>query len=859
LASIVPWALVFAPTTLCGGDNPAHPVLMLSMAESVFSHLSLIHYSYRFWGGFEAFQFYFVLPYLSGAILSRLIHPGIAFKLVTLFGIIGLPVGFYWMAAFLGLSRPVRAVAVLLSIPFLFTKAHVMWGGNIYSALAGMIGNAWAFVFFALAFGAIVRAHRKRAFSLWALTFCVLASLSHFYAFLMLAVLFAALALYDFILFVSYREMPPWRTYLIGVFLALLISWWLLPLLHYAKFSSDLGGNWGIQLLKTFTLTEKIFFGFSIVVGIGSLIRARFKHPAYGATFLFLGIFLFLFFFNRFFNSTIAAFEDVRLWPSIYFACYLLIILAVETLYQLLPPVSFPLLLVGFYFLIPPQNRFTETRDWMRWNYRGLERSPGWNELKAALQRIEKDPPGRISYEAYGNYANGTFGSVRAMELLPYVSPHDVILGGIVNSASYAGIGYFLQCLMSNEGAGWPPGSVMPAHDIARGVDMMKALGVQYHIAFRRPNRLALDHEPELEKLYDGNYLGLYRLKKPVRMVEVFSEALPVYQSAKYRSTLLNLPRWDAMRNAGIIFSPDSRLLAEKATGPTVALKPFINYLLDQWGAKKRVFDMSWQNRQDRISNKVNLYLFSRGQIFDPGRTGTPETEFMIADRGFDPELFMLKGQEKYTEVAIPLLRTRPGRASLQINGRGYRAFVDEREIPLNTPAAIDFRKTATGSDATPSAWVILKPEGKFHYAEPRTDDPEIRSGFPEPAMTGVPEPITDACQVQLVREFHRMVLHTRCPGKPHLIKYSYFPKWKSDVPIFIGTNGFMVLTPKQPTTVLVHNSGVIDILGQWVTALTALALGFFYWFCRESFPHKPARILPKVGTFRVPRSRGQK
>src|ERR1019366_3713386 len=137
----------------------------------------------------------------------------------------------------------------------------------------------------------------------------------------------------------------------------------------------------------------------------------------------------------------------------------------------------------------------------------------------------------------------------------------------------------------------------MPNHDLARGVDMMKALGIQYHIAFRRPNRDALDHLPGLEKIYDGRYLGLYRLKEPVRMVEVFSSALPVYRSDQYRSTLLNLPRWDATRNAGIIFSPDIQSAAQEAPGPEIALEPWINYLVDQWDSKKRVFDMGWQDR----------------------------------------------------------------------------------------------------------------------------------------------------------------------------------------------------------------------------------------------------------------------
>jgi len=842
LATVVPWKIVLLPTTLCGGDNPAHPVLMQSLSESFFSHLSLIHYSYKFWGGFEAFQFYFPLPYLFGAILAKIIHPGVAFKLVTLFGILGLPFAFYWMAADLQFSRVGRLLASLLSVPFLFTNAHVMWGGNVYSALAGMIGNAWGFVFLVFAFGKILRSYMERSFSILALAFCLLAALSHFYAILILAVLFGSLAVFDSVQWIVRRERPALGVYWIGASLVLLMAWWLLPLMHYAKYSSDLGGNWNIELLKTFTVPEKIAVCLSFLIGMWMLVRTRFAHAVYGAAFLFLGMNLFCFYFNRLFNTSVAAFLDIRLWPSIYFGLYLLIILAVETLYQSLPLTLFPLLLCGCYFLVPQGTDFNKAQSWMQWNYRGIETSQGWGELKSALQQIENDPTARISYEANGSYANRTFGSVRAMELLPYLTRHELILGGIVNSASYAGIGYFLQCLMSNEGADWPPGSVMPAKDIPRGIEFMKALGIQYHIAFDKGNRQILDRNPEVQKLFDGSTLALYTLKEKVRMVEVYSDALPAFYSPAYRSTLLNLPRWDAMRNAGILFFP-SRAPAVSGLNQPLPFEPFLNFLAAQWNAKKRVFDMGWQDRKDRIQSKLNLFLFFRGTQFDPAKIGAEGTEFMIADRGFDPELYMLKGQEKYSEVAVPLLRSRPGESSLVINGNGYRAFVNGLPVPIGSPARIEFPLQGSGAEAAPFAWLVLKPEGPYHYAELSSTDPDLQSRFPGPSDIQLPARITDACQVQLERSFQRIVLHTSCPGKPHLIKFSYYPKWKSDVPISIGTNGFMVLTPRQETTVLVHTSGPIDLLGQGITALTAVALWILCGFFRKSSARRPREV----------------
>src|SRR5262245_47954997 len=208
LGLYVPWNLVFLDSIPSGGDNPTHPVLMQMVGDALFHHGQVVHYAYGFWGGFEAFQFYFPLPYVSGAALALFIPPNVAFKLITLFGILALPPAFYWMARSLKMPLPVRVLAGLLSIPFLFTEAHVMWGGNIFSALAGMIGNQWGFVFFVAAFGKILAARREGKFSGAAVALGVLAAMSHFYALLMLLMLFAAFAIEDAVTALRTRRLP---------------------------------------------------------------------------------------------------------------------------------------------------------------------------------------------------------------------------------------------------------------------------------------------------------------------------------------------------------------------------------------------------------------------------------------------------------------------------------------------------------------------------------------------------------------------------------------------------------------------------------------------------------------------------
>src|SRR5207249_2373265 len=153
-----------------------------------------------------------------------------------------------------------RVLAGVLSVPFLFTEAHVMWGGNVFSALAGMIGNAWAFAFFVPAFGKILEARRAGTFSVSAVVLSVLAALSHFYALLMLLMLFVAFAIEDGVTALATRRMPSlreFRTYSIGVVSVLIMCWWIVPLGFYLPYSCDLGGGWAVKLLSTFTPAEK--------------------------------------------------------------------------------------------------------------------------------------------------------------------------------------------------------------------------------------------------------------------------------------------------------------------------------------------------------------------------------------------------------------------------------------------------------------------------------------------------------------------------------------------------------------------------------------------------------------------------
>src|SRR5438046_10531173 len=113
---------------------------MWMIDDALFSHLHLAHDAYVFWGGFEAFQFYFPLPYVCGAALSHVVGSNIAFKHVTAFGLLALPPAFYWMARFFQNPMPRRIPAGLSSIAILFTEAPRKWAGHVNSPHACIPG-----------------------------------------------------------------------------------------------------------------------------------------------------------------------------------------------------------------------------------------------------------------------------------------------------------------------------------------------------------------------------------------------------------------------------------------------------------------------------------------------------------------------------------------------------------------------------------------------------------------------------------------------------------------------------------------------------------------------------------------------
>ncbi len=809
------WSAVLSPTFTSGGDIPAHFVLMAELGKAL-EHGSIIHYSTRFWSGFELFQFYFPLPYLAGAILSAFIGPEIALKLLIVAPLLFLPFSFARLAQLFGAGFCGTVSAAVLGVTFLFTQAHVMWGGNIFSTFAGMIGNGWMFVFMPLALGEIVRAHRERRFSLRAAMLITLTGLCHFYGLFTLAI-FVSVVFFEDAWRLAAGKLERraallfYSSFLVG---GLLIAWWALPLPFSSAFSSEFGGGWRVNLMSTFEPLLLALAGAGLLVLLFALVRGTAK--AEERMFIVcLPLSIAAFYLSD--EIPLAVFTNIRLWPTIYFSLLIVIILAIIRLERSVPQPAAALLLLVPWLLRPDNAAIQKAIEWSRWNFTGVEKRAGWADLSEVLNVLRERPPARVSFES-DDINNSVLGTVRMFEAIPFLTHHDIVEGGIVNSASFPGIPYTLQCLTSKNCAGWPRGSVVPGRDLERAVDLMRGMGVRYHIASSAESKSALEKVTGVRSLLRTERYELFEIGGDVSLVDVFDGPPAVIRAENTGVPLLSLPRVDRFRRAPFVF--DDRLSPPiPAEWPRIEPKVFIDSYIREWQSGARVRDRSWESTDIAHPRRLNTFIHFPYRLDGLPLRFDTLPNFMVADRSFDPDVFYYLADRAAMTVFLPLLRDEPGKVLIEPHFVGWRAFLGAEELKEGAPVEISFEPEAGG---LPHRTIRFTPAPSPHHPtiDIYTDDATLRTGFGTTDPLPLPENVTAKCNPRLELGFNRAELRTACPGRPHLLKLSYYPKWRAEVPIFRGTNGYMLVVPNGETLELRHEARPIDFAGWCLTAL---------------------------------------
>jgi hypothetical protein len=168
--------LLLTNTTTTGGDTGAH-IAMPKFLESLISHGQLTGWDPGWYDGFPLYTFYFTIPDLFIAIGGWVIPYGVAFKLGTILGSVILPVCAWACGRFFRLRAPLPTLLAAATLPFLFDYTFTIYGGNLFSTLAGEYAYSFSLslaVLFLGLFACAVREGRYRGWAAVVLAGCIL-------------------------------------------------------------------------------------------------------------------------------------------------------------------------------------------------------------------------------------------------------------------------------------------------------------------------------------------------------------------------------------------------------------------------------------------------------------------------------------------------------------------------------------------------------------------------------------------------------------------------------------------------------------------------------------------------------------
>ncbi len=451
LTAHIPLDLLLRDTLTVGGDTPAHNYLASHLRTHWFGEGRLLTWSHAWWSGFPAFQFYFPLPYMLIALLSLLAPFNLAFKITSILGIVLLPFSVWLTARVLKFPKSVAALMTAAMFPFLFTDAHVMWGVNLYSTLAGMIASSLSFALFPLCLACAWRDAETGRPRIHTALFLAALILSHFFTSIIACLTIACM---PFVQSRSSRRQALTALFCDGIPAVLLSAWWLFPLLAKQAYSVDFGDNWDVTLWRTLPW-EAYLAVLPAAVAIGFACHQR--HAAIRPWIWMTAAATVLFVIG---TALHPVFVNIRLWPFIYFGILILAAIGSGFIIERFQCPFLAVLAIFLYMAIAVDNAGSLVRSWAEWNLEGLEAKPLATEFHELIEPLD-GTPGRLAYDL--NDANKAFGSSRIFEAVPHIIDKPILEGGLVNSALGALFAYTVQGEISERGAGYP--AIVPPSD----------------------------------------------------------------------------------------------------------------------------------------------------------------------------------------------------------------------------------------------------------------------------------------------------------------------------------------------------------------------------------------------------------
>lgn len=576
LAVLNPHLLV-SSNTPTGGDMGAHVLGPAYLRDVLLPQGRILGWSDSWFAGFPAFYFYFPLPSLVIVFLDVFLPYGVAFKIVTVLGLLAMPPATAYMVRCFGASRQLSAVAAAGAVAFVLMESFTIYGGNVASTMAGEFSFSWSFALGMVYLGLLGRAIDDRRYVRWAALTLGLTALSHILTTIVLVM--ASLP----VLFRRRAWSPAIRIWAWGFAIA---GFWAVPVLARIGLTADMGWNplsrweeifpielwfplplalvgmvlftkryprslpilfatmipiiyyplpnllpsvipslgeghwklWNGRLLPYWYFGINLFAALAVGLAIGWVARRLPERvsPWWGRA-LLAGLMGGLGWLLVFREAPLAAGIGVGAAGVVIAGVMSLVDTARVPTKNLLATVG--VLLIGVGALAGTNFVY----KWARWNYSGYEAKEFWPEYNGIMNTVGALPAGRIQWEQDSTDGTGLnkYGTPMAPMLFPYWTEwtHQSMEGLFFESSLTTPFMFLASNEMSLNGSTPVSGLDYHGFDFDRGIPHMELYGVRYYVSYSEDAAAKADGRPELEKVAESPPFTVYQLNN-VDLVE---------------------------------------------------------------------------------------------------------------------------------------------------------------------------------------------------------------------------------------------------------------------------------------------------------------------------------------------------
>jgi hypothetical protein len=526
--------LIFRNNTPSGGDMGAHVWQPAFLRDHLLHHFRLTGWAPDWYAGFPVLVFYFPLPSLLIVLLNVLLPYGIAFKLVTILGVVTLPAAVWFLGRSLRLPDPGPACLAAATLPYLFDRTWTIYGGNIASTLAGEFAFSISLAVGVVFLGVMARGLQTGKYRALAAVLLAITGLCH-----MIPTFFVVGGAAVLVLtWLDWRRIR-WSIPVFAVG-GLLAGFWSIPFLFRLPYTNDMGWE-KITTYATNLFPPRLDW---LVMGaaLGGLVSIARRRRA-GVFLAGMAILSALAFVvapqGRLWNARILPFW----WLTLYLLAGLLLAeigiavseliqyaanrrndYGVATIFGPLAVLGLSLVIVGYPLHDLPFGHtdsygryhwmgFTTydrsfVSDWASWNYSGYEQATGpsakrrhdeYFNLMATMAQVGKTQGcGRAMWEYEPELDQ--MGTPMAPMLLPYWT-HGCIgsMEGLFFESSATTPYHFLdQSELSQNPSRAQRNLPYRSLDVKDGVAHLQLLGVRYYMAISPQAQAQADNEPAL-------------------------------------------------------------------------------------------------------------------------------------------------------------------------------------------------------------------------------------------------------------------------------------------------------------------------------------------------------------------------